>query len=225
MQPTYLPWLGYFAMIDASDIFVLYDNVQFSKQSWQSRNRVLQKDNRVEWLSVPIINSGLDKLICETKFVHNGWEKKQLNKIHHIYSKTPHYEAVFSLLRDNMKGDYENIAQLNKQLLTSICEYLGISTTMMDASKLNCEKTDKNARLIEIIEKLDGNAYLSPMGAIHYIDPHAFLQSGIKVTNFDYQHPTYAQWDSEFTSHLSIIDLLFRYGEASIDIIRSGWLK
>ncbi len=223
MQPTYLPWIGYFALMDRADVFVFLDSVQFERRSWQQRNRIKSSGGSL-MLTVPVINKGLrDQRIADVKInLSSNFVRKHVSAINLAYSKAPFYQQyapeIFSVLEQNSG----QLCDLTVPLILKIKDMLGINCEYIKSSSMDV--TGKRADLLaDICEKLSANTYISPPGASGYIDKsNAFEEKNIRVLYNMYEHPEYRQPHGEFRSHLSIIDLLFNEGPDSLAIIRKG---
>jgi len=224
MQPTYLPWLGYFDLIDQSDCFVFLDSVQFSKRSWQQRNRVKGPGNKSFWLTVPVQSKGRrnqdinEVTIDDTKSL----EELHVQTITHFYRKAPYFSSYIDELKAILCRPYRLLVELNIDLITWLCTQIGIGGEMILSSSLNCDGTNVQ-RLVSICKKLEADRYISAPGSRDYIgDDELFLLNDIELTYHSYYHPEYRQFQGSFVPYLSTLDLLFNEGPAALDIIRKG---
>lgn len=232
-QPTYLPWIGYFDLIDQVDKFIFYDDVQIVKQSWGTRNQILTIKGKL-WLSIPLDHSKkyFEKLYSNTLIIENEtWKTKHLKSIKYTYSKSPFFNEVIvfieSLLFENKN---KLLGEFNKEIIIRIAEKLGITADFESSSNLLSKSGKKDQRLLSISKELNATRYISPYGAKDYIEKTnpsgAFFNSGISLYYQNYVHPNYNQNRQEFVSHISIVDLLFNIGfEQSMGIIRQGRKK
>jgi hypothetical protein len=223
MQPTFLPWIGYFDLIDQSDRFVFLDSVQFSKQSWQQRNR-LKGLNGEQWLTVPVLTKGLsNQSISEVKINQNAkFKEKMIKTITQIYRKAPFFDSYIDELSDILLKSYVFLAALNIELIMWVCKQLGIDTKMIRSSSLKA-KGKKVELLINICKELNADTYLSTPGSKVYIEENnLFTSNDIDLVYHAFEHPEYHQINGKFVPYMSIIDLLFNEGPASLSIIRKG---
>ncbi|MED4585432.1 WbqC family protein [Brevibacillus choshinensis] len=215
MQPTYLPWAGYFNLISQVDFFVFLDDVQFEKQSWQSRNRILLNET-YHFISVPVKHLSLTQKIreveCEDK--HN-WREKHVRLLKYTYTKHAFQnemcEAVFDLIQDKK---ITLLADLNIRLIKRLSHHLGLETPFFLSSELLIEG-NRSSRLLNICKKLGCDEYVSPVGSAEYLqDDGVFDQSSpVRLSFQNYKPSAYAQKGaSEFVSHLSIVDVLANLG-------------
>ena len=219
MQPTYLPWLGYFALIQSADKFVFLDDVKLEKSDWHIRNRIKAK-NQPLMLSchVSTPNGRSAATIENTSFVKETvWKKKHLKSIYENYNKTDYFEELFPILSSVFEKDNLNtVAQFNIALIKALMDYIGISTPTYISSKLSNVEGVKDSRLVSLCNILDCNVYLSPMGAKNYIEEFTpggqLVKNNIDVYYQNFEHPEYIQRNGSFESHLSAIDSLFNVG-------------
>lgn len=221
-QPNYLPWLGYFDKIQASDVFILFDDVQFQKNEFQNRNRIRNAQS-AQWLTVPIFHN-LGQKINEVKINNTvNWRKDHLNGIELNYKKTPYFNDYIGPLREVYQKDWDSLAELNIALISVLVQMLGITTKLVRSSLSQVNETDSTLRLIELCRKYEGTRYISGIDGPDYLDMKKFDDNGIEVIVQDYQHPQYNQvWmkkGGEFISCLSVIDLLFNCGKESLGIL------
>lgn len=230
MQPTYIPWIGYFSMIDKVDLFVFLDDVQLVKRSWQVRNKI--KSNGKELLlTIPIAKDKKrnEMLINNTSYCKNeNWKEKHLKSITHSYSKAEYYDDVYPFIEKiYWRNDHFSISQFNIDIIESICEKIGISTRLVHSSNVIKEKGKKDELLANICEALNAGCFLSAQGAVPYIEQKSpggeFTKRNIELFYHMYNHPIYPQLGKEFISHIGIFDLLFNTGlDRALEIIRSG---
>lgn len=221
MQPTYLPWLGYFDLIDQSEIFVFLDDVQFEKQSWQQRNRI-KSNNRWIWLTIPVIQKFGQK-IADTRINYvNKWNDKHFKSIYYNYHSARFYNSFNDRLEKIYSLHYESLIEFNITIIRWFCEELGIHSKFIRSSELSVGGT-KTERLLNICQELHADNYLSPLGSSIYIEKNnMFDASGVVLKYQHFEHPHYPQLNGDFIPHLSIIDLMLNHGPDSLGIIRSG---
>ena len=222
MQPTYLPWIGYFDLMDSADVFVFFDTVQFEKQSWQQRNRIRTGETESKWLTVPVIQ-GLKQKICDVRIeASNPWRRKHWGTIYQHYKRTPYWGLYSEELSELYARPWDSLFDLNLALTMFLGGQFGIKTKTVRASQIPVSG-DKVGILANICHYVKADVYLSPVGSAGYIEENnIFASEGISLLYQKYTHPVYAQLYDEFMSHMSAIDLLFNEGPASLEIIRSG---
>ena len=213
MQPTYLPWIGYFALMKSVDVFIILDSVQFSKRSWQQRNQI-KTESGVKWLTVPVISKGKkDQLIADVKIDYSSkFPESHINMIEQNYRKSPFFgdfsEVFFSVLRER----HEYLSHLSINLILLIRELLDIKTKIKYSSDFLTQGS-KDELLAELCEHVGATEYISPPGSKVYLDDSdAFSKRNIPVKYFNYKYTNYPQLHGEFIQYMSVIDLLFNYG-------------
>ena len=202
-QPNYLPWIGYFNKISRSDIFVIFDDVQFPKGKkgfFGNRNKI-KTNNGELWLTVPVLDRSQHKKFNEIKINYDGWNHKHLLNIKNFYKKTPFFNLYYDDLEDIILKEYDTISDLS----TSLIKYF---LTQLD--------------IFYILESFPTDKYLTSdgPGSMRYIKEEDFKEKSIELVWQKFHHPTYTQRFGEFKSHLSIIDLLFNYGDESRGYIK-----
>ena len=223
MQPTYLPWLGYFDLTNRSDIFVFLDTVQLDKRSWQQRNRIKTPNSEI-MLTVPVLTKGrFNQEIRDVEIdISQRFEKKHFNSIQLNYKNSKYYKLYIGELEEIFISKTSRLANLNIKLIKWLSSKIGIKTKFISSSELDVSGS-KTELLINICKKINANHYLSPIGSKSYIEKNnLFNNSGIQLSYQNYQHPTYNQLFGDFIPYLSVIDLLFNEGGKSLEIIKSG---
>ena len=225
VQPTFMPWCGFFALIDQSDTAVLLDSVSFSKQSWQQRNRI-RTEKGLEYLTVPVKTAGrLGQKISDVEIANSDFIVSMESKILFHYRKAKFFYDYFPTIIDTLKtkAQEQNLAQVNIQMIRLFIEILGIKTPYALSSALNVT-TERSVSLTEICEYYSCRDYLSPKGASEYLwdDRDIFKEKNIKVFLQEFEHPIYSQVYDPFIPFASVLDLIFNEGPRSLEIIRSG---
>jgi len=223
LQCGYIPWLGYFDQLDRADIFIIYDDTQYSKGTWRARNRI-KTPQGPQWLTVPVVVNGFP-LIKDVKIdEHDNWAVKHLKSIKQNYSKAPFFADYFPVFSSVYERKWEYLVDLDVEFIMRIKEALGITTRVLFSSDLKCEG-ERTQRLIDMCLKLGATEFIEGAAGKSYLlgqGEEAFNKNGIKITYQEYHHPIYEQLYGDFISHLSVIDLLFNHGPASLEIIREG---
>ncbi len=225
MQPTYLPWIGYFDLIDMVDVFVLLDNVQFVKQTWQQRNRI-RTNNGLEWMTVPVLIKGrFGQLIKDVELKDAIFIDKHLKQITHNYQKAKEYDRYFKEFSElfHRVASTGDLCQFNIEMIKWMCKQFKIKAEFVMASELNIDGK-RSEKIINIMKALDADCYISPRGSEGYLvdDYHAFVAGGVSVFYHQFNHPEYSQVYKPFMPFACGIDVLFNEGEQSSEIIRSG---
>ena len=223
MQPTFLPWIGYFKLINQADLFIFLDDVQYSKGSWHNRNRILINNN-ITWITVPVKKNKLNTNINNTLIDNSKrWKETIISKISSAYQKEnlrKNIEFITDLINDIYT---QNICELNISLIKAISKKLELKTRFEISSQLNID-LPRSEKLLKICNIFNATEYISPIGSKEYIENDNKLgNSNINLKYFDYTPKKYMQNNfNEFISHLSIIDLIANIGiKKSIEFIES----
>ena len=219
LQPGYLPWLGFFDQLDRSDVFVLYDDVQFDKHGWRNRNRIKTREGPM-WLTVPVRTKGLGR-------PRNGeieidptqhWAGKHLQAIRTWYGKAPHFKEVFPAIEEVLSQPWTRLLDLDRAAMEAVAKLLGLKRRVVLASSLGIDggQTD---RLVAICRHLGADRYLTGDAAKSYLEEGKFTGAGIAVEWHGYRHPRYRQLQGEFVPYLSIVDLLMNHGRESLEVL------
>ena len=209
VQPYFFPYYGYFQLINLADHFVFYDDVNFISRGWINRNYILVNKKR-QYITVPCSSKSQNKLINEVELSLNSKIRKKLLKtIRFNYSKAPFFDSVFTLIENVLKLDTNKISELSIYSIKSVLEYLNISTETHIASELPIPNDqDRSERLIEITKFLGCDNYVNPIGGTELYDKEYFEKFDIKLTFIKPSNIKYNQFDNQFVSNLSIIDVL-----------------
>jgi hypothetical protein len=219
LQPGYLPWLGFFEQVSRCDQFVLYDDVQFDKNSWRNRNRIKTPEGPL-WLTVPVRHRGhTSQTLLQTEITENTvWPRKHLSTLHTYYRRAPYFTRYLEGLTEIYRQEWKYLVDLDLALIFHLLEVLGIRTPVLRSSELGImgKSTD---RLVAICKALNADCFYEGAAGEHYIDAAQFAEAGIVLEYQRYVHPTYSQLYGEFIPYLSVIDLLFNCGDESMKII------
>ena len=223
LQPGYLPWLGFFEQVYRSDVFVIYDDVQYDKEGWRNRNRI-KTANGIQWLTVPVhVKLSEMPLIKDVRIDNKeNWRKKHLKSIMMSYSRSPFLGNYLSFFEDVYVKHWEFLIDIDMHIILKILEWLGMGEKKIVLSSslgIKKETNNKMDRLIFICKLFDGDTFYEGAAGRNYIDTNYFAQKGIKVEFQDYKHPVYKQLYGDFVPYLAIIDLLFNHGSDSLDIL------
>lgn len=228
-QPEHMPWLGFFNKMLKSEIFVILDNVQFEKNYYQNRNRILG-NNGAQWLNVPTETKGhMDKTIREIKIANTtqpNWKKKYLLTLELNYCKHPFFNDIFPPIKNILEIHDEYLCDLNVSLILYFAQLLNADCQFLYASQMNLNGKKSNL-IYQICKQLGAGTYISGSSGRDYMNLDVFCNDGIQVKFNDYVHPIYAQKKSfEFVPYLSVLDLLMNKGpDEAHEIILSGLPK
>jgi hypothetical protein len=221
VQPSYIPWRGYFDLILRSDIFVFYDDVQYDKHGWRNRNRI-KTPRGLEWLTIPVRAKGntFGVPINQIEIADNHvWNRKHLLTLRQNYGDAPYLEQYWSLLEDYLVRPSSRLVDLTIPLTIDVARELGATGEFVLSSKLG-SKGGRVERLLSTIRAVGGTHYLSGPSAQGYLDPADFVGQGITIEFLDYDYPEYQQLHPPFEPKVSIVDLLFMLGPSARSAFR-----
>lgn len=211
LQSNYIPWKGYFDLIASVDEFIIYDDVQYTKNDWRNRN-IIKTPRGEQWLTIPA-SRGSDQKIREVRVTNPSWAGRHWKTLQANYAKTQYFSQTRNWLQplyENMASDY--LSQINIIFIRKICAVLGIDTKIRDISEFTASgrRTD---RLVNVCEETDAVCYVSGPAAKSYLDVDLFHAANIEVEWFNYsEYQQYKQLWGEFVHTVSIVDLLFNCG-------------
>lgn len=213
MQPTFLPWAGYFNLMQSVNAFIFLDDVQLEKQSWQTRNRIII-NAASHWISIPIQNQSLSQRLNETSLVNNAvWKSKLERSFDQNYGKHPYYHDAKAILSCLIADQETTLSRLNVNLITFIAQNIGIPTPTFLSS--DCDiVAPRTSRLLALCDKFACDEYLSPPGSASYLADDDFVgRSRAKLVFQNYVPRPYPQKNSnEFIPNLSIVDVIANIG-------------
>lgn len=223
LQSNYIPWKGYFDIINMVDEFIIYDDMQYTKNDWRNRNKIMTSSG-LKWLSIPIQTKGKFKQkINETVVLNNKWTGKHWNSLCCNYARAKY----FKFYAERIKAVYEEctdelfLSNINYKFINEICSILGISTKISWSSDYKLVE-GKTERLVQLVKDAGGNSYLSGPAAKDYIDSDLFEKAGIVLEWMDYSgYPQYTQLSEKFEHGVSILDLIFNEGPKAAEFLKS----
>jgi WbqC-like protein family len=212
LQSNYIPWKGYFDIIHDVDLFVFYDDNQYTSRDWRNRNRINTAGGPL-WLSVPV-GDDKSRLIHDVAIANSSWQSKHFESLRQNYGKSPHFARYRPWLEHvYLEQKWANLSVLNHATIQHIArEFLGIQTVFAD-SRTYAAQGHKLDKLVDLVVKTGASTYLSGPAAKDYIEPQRFEQVGIQLEWKDYSgYPQYRQRFPPFEHGVSILDLLFMTG-------------
>lgn len=220
IQSNYIPWRGYFDFIDDCDLFVFYDDVQYTHKDWRNRNRIKTTAGPA-WLSVPVVHDR-STLVQDARIAYDTrWVDKHIRSIELAYAKAPSYalyaDEFFALLETRPK----TISELNVLVCRWIMRRLGIGTRTMMSSEFGIHG-DKHDRPLRILQALGATDYLTGPTALAYTNADAFRAAGIGLQMKHYGYVDYPQLHGPFLAAVSVLDVLFNLGERSRSVLKSS---
>jgi hypothetical protein len=223
LQSNYIPWKGYFDLIAAVDTFVIYDQMQYTREDWRNRN-VIKTSNGLVWLTVPVRQSGrFGQRICDAEIDGNLWARKHWKSIENAYRRAPYYEEIAQWLhRIYDEPKLTHLSVLNRSLIEAVCKYLGITTKLVDSSELEL-RGEPSERVANICEQLGAGCYVSGPAARSYLNEVDFSIRGIDIHWFEYAgYPEYPQQWNSFVHNVTVLDLLFMCGASAPLFMKFG---
>jgi hypothetical protein len=220
LQSNYLPWRGYFDLIQTADQFVFYDEVQYTKNDWRNRNRLRGKNGSF-WITIPIEKESVRRKISEVALPDSDWQNLHYRSICQSYASAPHRKEIDLLIEDiYQKSQWRSLGEMNQYVIRRISDELGLKTKFIDSKDLLLEG-DRENRLLSVLKQVDASEYVSGPSAKDYLLPfeNHFSEEGVPITYHDYStYRQYEQLSSPFDGFVSIVDLL-------VNVPRSEWLK
>jgi len=222
IQPSYLPWLGYFDLMSRVDTFVYLDDVQFTRRDWRNRNKIRTAEGWA-WMTVPVEQKGKFAQLLKDTLIDNSsnWRRKHRESLRQHYSRAAHFDSYFPYFDSIYNKDWKYLLDLCYETNDYLQKQLGISTEILQSSALETSAS-KMDKILAICEKLKATVYLSGDAGRDYLVDGEFQKSRIELQFQDYQHPEYRQRYPGNISYLSVVDLLFNHGEQSAGIINQS---
>lgn len=209
LQSNYIPWKGYFDLINDADVFCFYDEVKYTKNDWRNRNRIYPK-NGLQWLSIPINKDAVKQKISEVELPAD-WQHQHYNTLKFAYGRAPFYAALEKLMQEMyLDNNFSRLSEFNQFSIKKIAAYLGIKTQFVNSGDYEL-KGDRVERLINLLKDIGATEYISGPAAKDYLNgqEHYFSENGIQLTYKNYGgYPEYEQLVKPFENYVSIVDLI-----------------
>lgn len=223
-QPDFAPYLGFFQRFLHADLYVVLDHVQFvngTSRSWTHRDKIKTAEGE-RWLTIGIRKPKLGTPINEVEMMPGTeWIERNLSLLHENYRKSPGWNEVFPVVEDLYSAQFDLLVDFNLHFLKGVMEMLDVQIPMVRSSLLE-PSGSRNELLINLLQKVEADRYLSGSGARSYMQPELFEAAGIEVVWQKFDHPVYQQPFGDFMPFLSILDVLLNCGIAeSRDILRN----
>lgn len=213
VQSNYIPWKGYFDLINSVDEFILFDDMQYTRRDWRNRNRIKTPKGST-WLTIPVNAKGkYHQKICETRISDAQWNELHWLTLRHNYAKSLYFKEYADTFERLYEGATQpTLSQVNYHFLSEICSLLRIQTKLSWSMDYSLEE-GKTERLVKLCRQAGASEYLSGPSAQGYIDEQLFSDAGIALHYIDYSnYPEYEQCFPPFDHYVSIIDLIFNTG-------------
>lgn len=221
LQSNYIPWKGYFDMMNSVDEFIIYDDMQYTKNDWRNRNKI-KTPQGPQWLTIPVKQTSLMQTIRETEVASDQWRGKHWKTIVQVYGKSAHFQEVKPLLEPlYMASNETRLSSINYAFITAVTGFLGIGTRLRWSSDFQLEG-DRNERLVNLCLAAGADTYLTGPSALDYMDKDLFARAGIAVEITNYAaYPEYPQLYPPFEHAVSVIDLMFNTGRDARRFMKS----
>lgn len=218
LQSNYIPWKGYFDIIASADIFVFYDNCQYTKGDWRNRNKI-KTSTGTQWLTVPVKTKGRKfQKINEAEVSTTTWVDKHLKSLEIHYRRSRYFIQVMEWLYPlySQFKEHNRLSLINKLFIKKVCEELSIQTVIIDADSFYIEGKKGDA-LLSILQQMGGvSHYISGPAAKDYLDQSLLAKQHIEIEWMDYRgYPEYHQLYPPFVHEVSVLDLLLNEGPNS----------
>lgn len=214
LQPSYIPWRGYFHQIQKADVFVFYDDAQYDRSGWRNRNQIKTKDG-LKWLTIPVHRKGavtdgipINQIRIDWS---RPWAKRHWESIRHAYGRAPHFDDYREMLEVLYSRRSELLVDFVVDTTIALAQRLGITKTQFIRSSTLPAQGHKTDRVISILKLLDADYYISGPSAKSYLEMEKF--GDIPVEFMDYDYPPYPQLYGDFAGNVSVLDLMFMAGQ------------
>jgi hypothetical protein len=223
LQPSYIPWRGYFHQIARSDLFIFYDDVQYDKHGWRNRNRI-KTPSGARWLTIPVHSAGNVVQEIPINQIQVDWRKNWPESHFQLIAESYKDAPFFKKYRDLIKCFYSEkpvlLAEFTIQTTISLARELGIThTAFMSSSAIPGLTGKKTDRLIQILKHVHATHYISGPSAQSYIEEEKFSEAGITIEYMTYNYREYPQLYPPFDPQVSILDLMFMTGDQALSYI------
>jgi hypothetical protein len=223
VQSCYIPWKGYFDLINMVDELILYDDRQYTRRDWRNRNRIKTAQGS-QWLTIPVqVKGRYEQRIDETLVSDSNWAERHWTTLRHAYATTPHFDDY----RDQIAGLYTalktepRLSEINRRLLEEVCSLLGIETTLSWSTDYEAGGA-KTERLVSLCRAARADSYLSGPLAREYLEEERFAEAGVGLEYMEYSdYPEYPQVHPPFDHNVTVLDLLFHTGQEAPKYMKS----
>ena len=215
LQPSYIPWRGFFDLVAQADVFVFYDDVQYDKHGWRNRNRI-KTPTGTQWLTIPVLHRGNVEDGVEIREVRTDgrtkWARKHWQSVRQNYAKAPHFARYAPMIEQLYDGAGEGLCDFTIASTIALAREIGIAHTRFFRSSELGVVGARTTRLVEIVKKVCATRYLSGPSASAYLVESEFSEAGIELAYAVYDYPEYPQLHGAYDAAVSILDTLFMLG-------------
>lgn len=224
MQPYFFPYIGYFQLIRTVDLFIVYDNIKFTKKGWINRNRMLQ-NGKDSLFSLPLKNDSDSRDVCDRMLIVDFNRDKLLNQIRSAYLNAPYFVQTFALIEQVVRNEEQNLFRFIHRSIIKTCQHLGLTTEIRVSSDIAIDHDLKNQdKVLAICEAIGAKTYVNAIGGTELYSKGEFLARGVELKFVKSRPFEYPQFGSEFVPWLSIIDvMMFNPLEAIRECIASNY--
>lgn len=208
-QPYFLPYLGYWQLINVADVFLICDDYNYIKKGWIARNKLLL-NNKPHLFSLPISNRSQNSLISEMFLLRDTQTQRKLMKlVYQEYHRAPYFKDGYSLFCDNLLFPQLNLVDYLENSIKTVCKYIGVSTPLRRTSEFHmCSVHGKQYRIFDYCHSIGADTYINAIGGQQLYDKKEFADHGISLKFLKSDMPPYQQFNNEFVSGLSILDTI-----------------
>lgn len=222
MQPYFCPYIGYFQLIAAVDLFIVYDNIKYTKKGWINRNRILQNGKDVMF-SLPLKSASDSLDVCQRELAADFNRSKLLNQIQNTYRRAPFFAGTFPLVERIVRHEDPNLSAYLNHSIVAICEHLGITTQIRVSSDIAIDHELKSQdKVLALCEAVGADVYVNPIGGLQLYSRDTFREKAISLQFLQAKELVYPQFGDAFVPWLSIIDVMMFN---PLDAIRPGILN
>lgn len=210
MQPYFMPYIGYFQLMNAVDMFVVYDNIQFSKGGWVQRNRILM-NGKDQLITLPLRKDS-DFLDIRARYLSENFDSQRLKILRRIaaaYKKAPFFKEVYALIEECLMDDENNLFAFILHSFVVVKQYLDIKTPLVISSQIQMDHSLKaQERVLAACQALHADEYINLIGGVRLYDQLSFEEKKIKLSFLQTEDFSYQQFGETFVNFLSIIDVM-----------------
>jgi hypothetical protein len=208
MQPYFLPYIGYFQLINAVDKYVIYDNIQYTKKGWINRNRILV-NGKDAYITTPLEKDSDYLNVYDRKISRTFDKRKLLNQIIGAYNKAPYFDCSYIIIEDIINFENDNLFLFNYNSIQKICKYLNIQTEFIISSTISIDHSLKNQdKVLVICNNIGATEYINAIGGMDLYNKEKFKENNIKLSFIKTCNIEYKQFNNPFIPNLSILDVL-----------------
>ena len=225
MQPYFMPYIGYFQLLNKVDQFIIYDNIEYTKKGWINRNMILT-NGKSKIITLPIKKDS-DFLNIRDRYLADSWSKdktKMLNLLKESYRKAPEFKNIFPLLEFCINYENRNLFEFIFHSIKAICEYLNLKTQILISSSISInDKLQSQEKVLAICQKVGADKYINNIGGINLYNKDIFSDKGVNLKFMKSIEINYQQYHRQFIPNLSIIDVLMFNSKKNIELFLNNY--